>query len=134
MIIKDLLSLFLQHAFSLTGVVVDAKLFTAAILAAGLVFPLSTKKNLSSLRFSSFLAFTFAVALVVIVGVRSIQEEYCDVPWFQPDGYRWIQAVPILSFGFICELNVLPVYSELANPNLKKVSASCRLFVLPSLH
>eukprot|EP00940_MAST-03C_sp_MAST-3C-sp2_P002169 g2169.t1 len=113
-----------------------------AILVFGIVLPLCCLRDISSLRFTSMLAFGFAIFLVVAVSVRSVQhmsslygdgeDPVCSVA-YKPHGLVGIfRALPLFSFSYICHLNVLPVYEFLRSRSparMRKVFGLAMFFV-----
>ena len=137
LVIKELMPPALAQLLPSAFESFDPSLLTA-ILVFGVVLPLCCLRDISSLRFTSMLAFGFAVFLVIAVAVRSIQDMVsrekviCDVA-YESDGILGIfRALPLFSFSYICHLNVLPVYEFLKSRSparMRRVFGLAMVFV-----
>lgn len=122
LVVKELMPPALAYVFPSAFERFSDKLLTA-ILVFGVVLPLCCLRDISSLRFTSMLAFGFAVFLVVAIVVRSIQDlvrrhrhgerVFCDVAYESDGALGVFRALPLFAFSYICHLNVLPVYEFL---------------------
>lgn len=54
------------------------------------------------------------------VGEWLIQTSVSDVPWVDMSGL--LKSFPIIFLAFNCQTSLLPIYNELPNPSMKKMT------------
>lgn len=103
--------------FKATGsAVLTNKTFWQCAITICVIFPLAMLKDMSALRYTSFVSVTFIMAFVVFVfcngadvvgsrGGHSTKAFDFDAEFFT--------VVPAISFAFVCHMNVFPIYKEL---------------------
>ncbi|KAG0585867.1 hypothetical protein KC19_2G045600 [Ceratodon purpureus] len=86
------------------------------------IFPLSLKRNIRDLRWSSTISVVMLTYLTVVVVALSISHLIREglpehVNYFE-GGYHTFIALDVLVFAFHCHIQVMPIFAELAdNPN-----------------
>ena len=95
---------------------------------AGLILlPLSLKRDMSSLAFAGFLSICalFYTLLVLIVETPFYYNEYIDKPGYEIRAFifDWniLTSFSLIFFAFTCQMQVLPIYSELVRPNYRRI-------------
>lgn len=122
--------------------------FIQLIVMSCIVFPLCLLRNMDSLKYTSFLALFFIGAFVLAVvgnGMYTLSdphmrheapdshfvcgtdvaadfEDPSGTEKWGPNGSNFLKAVPIVCFAFLCHQNAFPIYDELPNANLQKMS------------
>ena len=95
--------------------------------AAAILFPLSVQRDMSSLRYAgvaSVGALTYTL-LVLVVEVPWYYKENKDKPetvvhMFKID-WNILSSMSIVFFAFTCQMSLLPIYSELVNPDYRRI-------------
>mmetsp|Transcript_36915 Transcript_36915/g.60037 ORF Transcript_36915/g.60037 Transcript_36915/m.60037 type:complete len:525 (+) Transcript_36915:1947-3521(+) len=89
-------------------------LVVTAVIVFFVVFPLCCLENLSSLRYTSMLAFVFAMFLTTAIVIRSVEyNHFTNIKLWPTTPLGIFKALPVFCFSFVCHLNVLPVYDQL---------------------
>lgn len=120
------------------GLVVSTDFVTAFFVLA-VSFPLSLRRNLSNLGYTSVVGFIFSLYMVLVISVRglvrigqgeakwpSVWARACD-----PEDSAWasfVTAVSVFNFSFVFHFNVLPVFKELPPP--KQTHLTMRIVLL----
>jgi sodium-coupled neutral amino acid transporter 3 len=120
-------------AYICTSLGVDAHFTTTMLFrayvnipVAYLVFlPLSVMKDMSAFRYCgmfSLLALTYT-GIVLSVEVPYYRREYADIATVYAFYFDWNfpLACAMVFFAFTCQLQILPIYSELVNPSYKRI-------------
>lgn len=95
---------------------------------AGLIlFPLSLKRDMSSLAFAgimSVVALTYTL-LVMMIETPFYFNEFRHAPQttIYAVKFDWniLTSFSLVFFAYTCQMNILPIYSELVNPNLRRI-------------
>lgn len=104
------------------------KSLQAVITTIAFIFPLSLAKSMSALRYVSLVSigsifYTLVVMLVELPGYydfyhNTLKEE---VSYFNMD-INFFSGCSITFFSFTCQASILPIYSELVNPNKTRMT------------
>lgn len=120
--IVDYLCLFLQSNNSYENLNYG-QLYKSQILIVliVLVYPLMIQKSLYALRYVSYMGTASVLLLLIIIIIKSIHVNYADPSIFTLNA-RWypesitdvIYSLPIILIAFLCQFNVLGVYSNVS--------------------
>lgn len=98
--------------------------FDISVIGLFLLLPLSLKRNFSDLQWVSYIAIMSIGYIMVAVLIRSIQsfeqndwKVFEEVKYFPSDFSSVMNAIPVISFAFVCHLQVCEVAKELGQTN-----------------
>ena len=104
----------------------------SAPIALVVLFPISLKRDMSSLAFAglmSILSLTYTL-IVIIVEAPFYHKEYKDKPdiYVKPFIMDWniFTSCSLVFFAFTCQMNILPIYSELVRPDERRINKVVR--------
>ena len=94
-------------------------------LAALILFPLSSLRDMSSLRYAGLasvaaLTYTLVVLVVELPWYYKENESTATIHMIKLDG-NFLSGLAITFFAFTCQFSLLPIYSELVNPNYRRI-------------
>src|SRR5690606_33383070 len=100
-------------------------------------------------RYTSIISVSLIFILLLLVGIRSIQdgdvftkdkEERSPIKWWPDNAFDVAYSIPFVMGAFLCQFNVLPIFTELADPNsmptavnMAMVAVSCLYFFIAVL-
>jgi amino acid permease len=103
------------------------KVLQAVITTICFILPLSLAKNMSALRYISIVSIVsiFYTLVVMLVELPEYFHTYHivkgePIAWFNVD-LNFFSGCSITFFSFTCQASILPIYSELVNPNEKRM-------------
>lgn len=103
------------------------KTIQAIITTVCFIFPLSLAKSMSALRYVSLVSIaSILYTLVVMSAELPTYYDYFhnkmheEISWFNVD-INFFSGCSITFFSFTCQASILPIYSELVNPNEKRM-------------
>jgi amino acid permease len=98
------------------------------------VFPLSMLRNISMLEYTSFLAVAIIIAFTGILSYQSIKKmvdgevDWHELVWY-PEGKNpkdvlneVFNVLPIIALAYTCQLSVFPIWKELHQPTVGRMS------------
>eukprot|EP00051_Salpingoeca_urceolata_P005834 m.77860 g.77860 ORF g.77860 m.77860 type:complete len:475 (+) comp14564_c0_seq1:789-2213(+) len=126
-----------KDTFSITdNHVIKSLAFWQIFVVVLIIFPLCMLRTMNALKFTSLAALVFISAFVLFVlgngadvaserGVDSVKGFKLGLPLFS--------VLPSISFAFVCHMNVFPIYDELRNGSVEKMSVVSRYSMLIAL-
>eukprot|EP00164_Ancoracysta_twista_P007007 GFYU01009866.1.p1 GENE.GFYU01009866.1~~GFYU01009866.1.p1 ORF type:complete len:485 (+),score=90.67 GFYU01009866.1:224-1678(+) len=112
------------HEWGVRGVMVD-RTFVMCLFNLLFILPLAMMRDLTSLRYTSFIGILALGYLVLMVAGHLILYFDSLKVWDHIVLYRmdidFLNALPVVLFGFTCHLNIFSVYEELFNPTMKRM-------------
>eukprot|EP00040_Diaphanoeca_grandis_P039741 m.259988 g.259988 ORF g.259988 m.259988 type:complete len:495 (+) comp39014_c0_seq1:71-1555(+) len=111
--------------FSGTGNrVAENRIFWQLLIVICIIFPLSMLREMSALQYTSFLSVFFILAMVIFVfsnGADVISRRGGqDVSYFHIEADLF-SVIPIVSFAFVCHMNVFPIYRQLKRRSVSRM-------------
>ncbi|ETV94031.1 hypothetical protein, variant [Aphanomyces invadans] len=97
------------------------------------VYPLTLLKNITALRFSSYVGFVASIYLVVAVTVRaasSTPAAIVDPPTYDDLPLKIAHVASVFNYAFVSHLNVIPLYANLRHAMQPSVQPSTALSAL----
>lgn len=125
---KDILGNVIDFAFSSS--VLGAKFKSIALLVAViLTFPLMASKDLHALRHVSFLGISSVIFLLFVI----LWKSFCSLQLYGSLRFQQIRmwpistkelltSLPIILIAFMCQFNILGVYSRLSEPTAGRIN------------
>ena len=115
------------HLFGVTNEIARSEYLWGTLICTAVVYPLSLKKEISTLRYTSVLSCMACVYLsfAVTYGFFSMRsgetaERFADAPATELSAYNIFTAMGFVVFGYTCHPNVIPIYQELQRRDLKR--------------
>ncbi len=105
-------------------------------IAALILFPLSMKRDMSSLAFAGVLSVValFYTLIVLIVEVPFYYQIYIDEPTTEVNAFKFdmniLTSFSLVFFAYTCQMSLMPVYSELIRPNYRRIEKIVKRAVL----
>ena len=96
------------------------------LVAIFIMFPLSAQSDLSALQYASGVAI-----LIYVVFTSTLLALYVRGPHmpldpqpalFKPGAGGWLRAISLTAFSFACMPAIFPIYQELANPTMPRIT------------
>lgn len=115
------------HVFSLdTTPVFGNKSYNLVLITMLTCFPLSLKRELSSLRFATLFSVVSMFFVTAVVFYRCLGGEYTvHTTWTRQDlvtvDWSVFQSITICFFAYTCHINVFSVYDELHDPLMRRM-------------
>ena len=95
--------------------------------AVFILFPLSIQRDMSSLRYAGVASVAALSYTLLVLGIEmpfyyseNIVKEETQVHAFILD-LNIFSSMSIVFFAFTCQMNLLPIYSELVNPDYRRI-------------
>ena len=104
-----------------------------------IILPLALKRDMSSLAFMGMVsvAALFYVLIVMIAEIPFYWKLYKDAPQTVIYAFKLdmnvLTSFSIVVFAFTCQMALLPIYSELVNPNYRRISKVIKRALLVDL-
>lgn len=115
------------HLFGVQNELLRSEYLWGTLISTIVVYPLSLKKEISSLRYTSILSCMACIYLAIAVtygffSMRSgeTNERFKNAPGSEPTAYSLFTASGYVVFGFTCHPNVIPIYQELQRRDTKR--------------
>ena len=105
-------------------------------IAAVILFPLSMKRDMSSLAFAGVLSVValFYTLIVLIAEVPFYYQIYADKPDTEINAFKIdmniLTSFSLVFFAYTCQMSLMPVYSELIRPNYRRIEKIVKRAVL----
>jgi amino acid permease len=105
-------------------------------IAVLILFPLSLKRDMSSLAFAGVLSVValFYTMLVLIVQAPWYYQEYVDKPETQINAFKIdmniLTSLALVLGSYTCQFALLPIYSELVRPSYRRIEKVVRRAIL----
>ena len=124
-LLKDLI----PNAFALFGIenlLLRSSYLWGSLITIGLVYPLSLKKEISALRYTSFLStcscfyLAFAIIFSFFMETTDINSAIANAPIAEFGAYNILTSISLVVFSFTCHPNVIPIYEELERRSTKR--------------
>ena len=124
-LLKDLV----PNSLNLLGVndsVLNSSYLWGCIITTTIVYPLSLKKEISSLRYTSLVSTLSCIYLSIAIMYSFFSETsdtnsaFEDAPAAEFKIYNILTAISIVIFSFMCHPNVIPIYEELERRSVKR--------------
>ena len=100
-----------------------------AVATIVVMFPLSAPPDFSSLRYASAVALAiyvaFSACLVVLALQGHVQPLEPPAALFKSDVSGLIRAIPLAAFAYNCMTTLFPIYQELENPTIGRMTGVC---------
>ena len=96
-------------------------------VACLILLPLALKRDMSSLAFMGLVsvASLFYVLIVMLVEMPFYYQVYVDDPKTEIHAFKLdmnvLTSCSIVFFAYTCQMALLPIYSELVNPNYRRI-------------
>ena len=105
----------------------EFRLIVNAPIAGVILFPLSMKRDMSSLAFAgvfSVAALTYTL-FVLVIETPFYYKEWKDKPFIEARAFilDWniFTSCSLIFFAYTCQMSIMPVYSELVRPNYRRI-------------
>jgi len=96
-----------------------------APIAAVILLPMSMIKDMSGFRYISFASIfaLFYTGVVLLIEMPEYINHYKDIAIIEPFIIDWnfFNGACITFFAYTCQVQLLPIYSELINPNERRI-------------
>jgi amino acid permease len=119
---------YLCSKFGMSDDTVNSTMFSiyqAVPTAIFILFPMSMKKDMSAFRYVSLASIgaLFYTGVVLIIELPSYYNHFSSNANMTPAYWDWnfFTGCSMTFFAYTCQVQLLPIYSELQNPNYKRI-------------
>ena len=97
-------------------------------IACLILFPMAMKRDMSSLAFMGIVsvAALFYVLIVMLVELPFYYKIYSEMDNIESHAFKLdmnvLTSCSIVFFAYTCQMALLPIYSELVNPNYRRIT------------
>jgi sodium-coupled neutral amino acid transporter 2 len=97
-----------------------------SLITVTIVFPLSLQKEISALRYTSFVSTCSCIYLGIAVlysffhETSNTNKKFAEAPAARPEIYNILTSIGLVVFSFTCHPNVIPIYEELERRSTKR--------------
>ena len=123
----------------LAGGVFTGEWLIQLLIVMVIIFPICLLRNMDALKFTSLVAIVCILMTALVLAVygfspalhsdvnasaagTSADPNSCGQPRKFPKGLQVLSALPVFSFAFLCHQNTFPIYEELKDASVARIS------------